>query len=446
MVFAGQAAAGLGSIIGVRLLTHLLPPAVFGEFALSLTIVMIFQYSYAGTSGAAMRFFVPALEKGQVAAYLKAAWRMQHRRNLLLVPLIVGGTAFLAATGRSDLIPLGAAAVAIAVVTSYGTVMDGLQNAARQRAVVALHQGISSWLRLGIAAMLVAWWSASATSVLWGFALGATVTMASQWVFYRRMKGRLSPCVAAMDAAEIERHWYTSMTSCAWPYVIWCVPVWLRLSSDRWALEWLASPAEVGIYAALLQLAFLPINTLTQLVTQLAMPILFARAGDLTDSARVASSRTLNRRLVRMSLFWTILAVAMAVLLQAPLGHLLLDARYHGFLHLLAPLVLSAGLFAAGQFAQLNTITANRTTDLIWPNIAIGLLGCLTFFAGAYVSGITGVVWGNVVTNAALFWWILRLNRNLPCPEEKPARDHAAIAAGDFTIRSDRRSTACSLV
>jgi O-antigen/teichoic acid export membrane protein len=281
---------------------------------------------------------------------------------------------------------------------------------------VALHQGISSWLRLGIAAVLVAWWSASAASVLWGFALGAAVTMASQWVFYRRMKGRLSPCVAAMDAAEIERHWYTSMTSCAWPYVIWSVPAWLQFSSDRWALEWLVSPAEVGVYAALFQLAFLPINTLTQLVTQLAMPILFARAGDMTDAGRVAGSRSLLRKLVWTAGCWTVLAAGAVAVVQVPLGRLLLDSRYHGSLSLLPLLVLAAGLFATAQLAELNIVTANRTAALIWPKSVVAVLACVAYFAGAYCGGIAGVIWASVLSRGGFLVWILHIDRQLLLP------------------------------
>jgi O-antigen/teichoic acid export membrane protein len=421
LVFAGQAAAGLGSIVAVRLLTTLLPPAVFGEYALSLTVVMILQYCYAGTSAAAMRFFVPAVEKAEVEVYLIAAWRMQHVRGLLVVLLALGGTVILVATGQTALLPLAGAALVIAVVTSYGTFMDGLQNAARQRAVVALHQGAGAWLRLACAALLIILVSASAASVLWGFALSAVLIMGSQYVFYRRIKHRTCQAVEHENTSVLRRQWHQSMTTCAWPYVIWSVPVWLQFSADRWCLEWLASPADVGIYAALFQLTFLPINTVTQLITQLAMPILFARAGDLTDSRRVASSRSLNAKLVWITLVWTVVAVGAVTVLQVPLGHLLLDARYHGCLHLLPPFVLAVGLFSTTQLAELNLITANQTTSLIWPKCTVGVLACATYLAGAYWGGIVGVVWAAVITRVWMLIWIVRIDRRFLAASERPS-------------------------
>jgi hypothetical protein len=360
-----------------------------------------------------MRFYVPALEKGQFSEYLGAAWRMQHLRGLLVVGLALGGIVFLLAIGQASLVPLGIASLAIAVVTSYGTFMDGLQNAARQRAVVALHQGAGAWLKIGCAALLVTLASVSTASVLWGFALAATVVMGSQYVFYRRMTGRASQSVARTNAADLKHTWYRSMTSCAWPYVIWSVPVWLQFSSDRWALEWFTSSAEVGAYAALSLLAFLPINTLTQLVTQFAMPILFARAGDLTDRTRMADSRSLNTKLVLIAGSWTIIVVAVVAYLQVPLGRLLLDARYHDYLHLLPLMVLASGLFATTQLAELNVITANQTPLLIWPKSVVAVVACAAYLAGACFGGVAGVIWACVITKTGMLAWILRIDQRL---------------------------------
>ncbi len=412
-VFVGLAAGGVGSIVGVRILTGLLPPAVFGEYALSLTVVAILQYCYAGTSAAAMRFFVPAVEKRQAEEYLRAAWRVQHTRGLLAAPLVLGGVVFLMLVGQTWLIPLGLAATVLAVVTSYNVFMDGLQNAGRQRAVVALHQGLGSWVRLGCAALLVILIGASAANVLWGFVLGAIVTMGSQYVFYRRVRRKVCQTTTGRCSVEACQPWHARITRFAWPYVVWSIPVWLQLCSDRWALGWLASPAEVGIYAALCQLALLPVNVLTQLVTQLVEPILFARAGDLTDPARVASSRSMHRKVVGLVLSWTIVAVVAAAILRAPVGRLLLDARYQGAVHFLPLLVLAAGLFATGQLAELNIITSNKTALLIRPKSTVAILACAAYPLGASLGGIGGVVCASVVTKVAFLLWILWIDRRV---------------------------------
>jgi O-antigen/teichoic acid export membrane protein len=412
-VLIGQAAAGAGSLVGVRILTGILSPAVFGELALGLTVVMILQYCYAGTSAAAMRFFVPALEKGQFAEYLRAAWRMQHFRSVLLVPLIGLATLILATTAKGSHFSLALAALALAVVTSYGTFIDALQNAGRQRAIVALHQGLGSWLRLGSAVLLFVLVDASAASVLWGFAWGAVLTVGSQYVFYRRIKQTILPVAAGNGAIEPPRQWQAMMAGFASPYVVWSVPAWLQFASDRWALDWFGSPVEVGVYAAFCQLAFLPINTFSQLVTQTAMPILFARAGDLTSPSRVTSSRSLNGKLIVLLGSWMLLCTAAALMLQVPIGHLLLDARYHGSLHLLPLFVLSAGLFVTAQLLELNIITANQTTRLIWPKSVVSILACAAYCLGACSYGMVGVIWAGIIARIGFLVWILRIDQGL---------------------------------
>ncbi len=421
LVFVGQAVAGLGAVVSVRILTEILSPAVFGDVALSLTLVMILQYCYAGTSAAAMRFFVPALEAGQFDQYLQGAWRQHHRRGLLVIALAIIGLATFLLTGHAALIPLGLAAVVFAIVTAYGGFIDGMQNAARQRAVVAWHQGASSWLRLGCALLFV--WSGytSATCIVCGFAIAAAVAMGSQYIFYRHIRHQVARSDGHTAPRETSQDWYASMNSYSWPFLIWAIPAWLEFSSDRWFLDWFADPAQVGIYAALFQLAFLPVHTMSQLITQLAVPILFGRAGDLSDPARVASSRSLNTKLVMTALLWTALAASVVAMLQTPIGNLFLNRRYHTHLNLLPLMVLAAGIFAASQLAELYLVTANRTTTLVWPKAVVSILACPAFMAGAYFGGIVGVVWVGVATKLGRLVWVLAISAQPTLRAKEPS-------------------------
>lgn len=410
VVFIGQAAAGAGAIVGIRILTSLLPPSEFGAFALSFTLVMIIQYCYAGTSAAAMRFFVPALEQKQFCQYLIAAWRLQHRRGLLTTLLAVVSLPLLIYSGHGAFLPLGLATLVVAVLDSYGGFMDGIQNAARQRAVVALHQGAKSWLRLAGAILFVGIGGANANSVVWGFAVGTAVTYASQCLFYYRMKHELRGTQSTHSQIPTGGKWFSSMVNYSWPYLIWSIPAWIEFSSGRWSLELFCGSAEVGVFAAIYQLSFVPINIVTQLITQLVTPIIFAYAGDLSDAKRIAKSRSLNTKLVGAACLWTIIAVGAVMLFQTPIGELFLDSRYHRALHLLPLVVFMSGLFATTQLAELFLITANQTATLMWPKIVVSVVACPAFLAGAYFGGITGVVWSGVLTMAIRLIWVLAIS------------------------------------
>src|ERR1035441_4074156 len=95
------------------------------------------------------------------------------------------------------------------------------------------------------------------------------------------------------------------------------------------------------------------------LLTQLVAPVLFERAGDGSDAARVQSARLLNRRLVFVVVSLAGLATALAFLLHEPVFRLLADARYREVSPLLPWMVLSGGLFAAGQTGGLSVLTGS---------------------------------------------------------------------------------------
>src|SRR5207244_2887150 len=66
----GQAAAALGGLAGVSLLTRALTPERYGELALGMTVATLTQQSLLGpVAGALLRFFAPATEAGQLNAY-----------------------------------------------------------------------------------------------------------------------------------------------------------------------------------------------------------------------------------------------------------------------------------------------------------------------------------------------------------------------------------------
>src|SRR2546430_11136457 len=71
-VGAGQVAAIIGGLAGIRLLTQSLSPASYGELALGMTAAALTQQVVLGpAAGAILRFFAPATEAKQLGDYLK---------------------------------------------------------------------------------------------------------------------------------------------------------------------------------------------------------------------------------------------------------------------------------------------------------------------------------------------------------------------------------------
>ena len=59
----GQGLATLGALVGVRLLTSVLNPTIYGQLALAMTLALLVNQMLLGPlSGAALRFYAPAHE------------------------------------------------------------------------------------------------------------------------------------------------------------------------------------------------------------------------------------------------------------------------------------------------------------------------------------------------------------------------------------------------
>jgi O-antigen/teichoic acid export membrane protein len=284
-VLGGQGAAAIGGIIGVPLLAHFLRPEDYGQLALGGTLAALVQQVSLGPLGAAgQRFYASSVEANALAEYLRAAARVVTTSVAIVAVVGVLVISVLENSRWHGSAMLAAWSVVFALLSGISSVFDGLQSAARQRAIVAWHQGLGVWLRFGIAAMLVRWFSGAGVAML-GFAIAMGLTLVSQAVFLR---GAIlsSPAYRPVLDRAIERDMRRKMWIYARPFSTWGVFTWSQIASDRWALESFSTTRVVGVYQALYQLGYYPISMASAFLNQLVQPILFSRAGIGTDERR----------------------------------------------------------------------------------------------------------------------------------------------------------------
>lgn len=404
-LFVGQALSGVAGLAGVRIMTGLLSPMIYGEVALGMTLALLISQCVFGplTNGVA-RFYAPASERQDIGGYLDAA-----RRLALSIAVAVGGLAALLSiaarmAGMSVWIPLGLATVLFALLTGYNQLLSAIQNAARQRSIVALHQGIESWARIAFAALLVLLFGPTSTNAIVGYVIGIILVLASQYFFFQRIRGRSVTQPVTTD-------WHGQILTYSWPFYTWSIFTWAQYSSDRWALGLYASARDVGLYTALFQLGNNPITMASTMVLQLLAPIFYQRAGDGNDASRNARVGGLSWRLTLLVLALTGIAVGLAALLHAQIFHLLVAEKYAVISPLLPYTLLAGGIFAASQLLELSLMSQMKTRMLIYAKITAALLGIALNFAGARRYGVGGVVAAGVVTWTFYFLWMLHLAR-----------------------------------
>ncbi len=405
-VALGLGMATLGGAVGVRAMTGVLSPATYGELTLVVTLSALAHQTILGPLGQAfLRYFAPAHESGRFGAYLRGVWQLTAWAAGIIVTIAFLLVVLLVAVGRRDWVPLVWGTCFLSLVFGIGSSLDGVQNAARQQAVVAWHQGITPWLRFAGALGLVVEFGANAGNALMGYVLGSMAVLVSQiLLFWRRILGQHGrrTVVNDSDVAGFVRQ----MRVYAWPFASWGILAWVQMASDRWALQVFHGARTVGIYAVLYQVGYVPMSMLSGLVLQLIVPVVFSRSGDGTDPHRLRSAHTVNLYGVWGVMLVTGFMTLAALLFRDQILALVAGPAYRVGAVYLPAVVLAGGLFASGQTASLVLMSGTDTRLLVRPKMVTAIAGVLFNVAGAYWYGLQGVVMANVLFGLLYFVWI----------------------------------------
>lgn len=406
-IIVGQVAAILGALVGVRLLTELLDPTEYGELILGMTVGTLINQIVLGPLGNGVnRFYAPAQEKGDLGGYLNAVRRLVLNATGIIVFITLFAIGGLLVSGRTEWIAIVVMAIIFATLSGYNAILSGIQNAARQRAVVALHQGMEYWMRFLVAAGLLIWLGATSTVAMLGYAIAVMLVLCSQYIFFRKIKPK------NITGPNIEGKWQEQMLKYSWPFASWGIFYWAQSASDRWALELFTTTQEVGLYAVLLQLGYQPVSMATGMAMQLMSPIIYQQAGDATDSRRNGNVNKLIWRLAWLSLCVTGAAFLIAFLFHNQIFLIFVGKKYGSISYLLPWVVLAGGLFAGGQVLALDLMSKMKTNTMVAAKIWTAIFGVIFNFAGAYAFGITGIVFAGVLFSILYSAWMVILTKN----------------------------------
>jgi len=413
-IVLGQIAAVAGALVLVRVLTEYLAPTQYGQLALGLTLAgLVNQVVMGGITAGIGRFYSIASEKQALGSYLLASRQLLGQVTVAVVvvgALVIAGLLY---AGASQWAAMATAALVLSILTGYNAAISSLQNAARQRAVVAFHSGLDAWLKIGLAAGAMAWLGTSSAVVIMGYACSSLLITASQLFFLRRT-------VSTTQARPTDpRVWLQQIWTYSMPFSIFGAFTWLHQASDRWALQSFASDVELGQYAVLYQLGFTPIALLTGMAMSFLGPILYQRSGDATDPTRNAHVHQMAWRMAQGCLLITLMAFLITLAGHRLLFGILVAAEFRTYSYLLPWMVLAGGIFAAGQMLALKLLSDMRSAQMTKAKIATAVFGLVLNVTGAWLAGVEGVVGAMLAFALAYLAWMAHLARQWPHETDK---------------------------
>jgi len=393
----------LGSLAMVRLLTELLSHDAYGELALGMTIASLANQMVLGPLGGGInRFYAIAVEKGELGGYLRAVTKLIWYTTAIIIVFAVAATFGLAIFGMNHWISICVSSLVFATLSGNNSNLIGIQTAARRRDIVAILQGVEPFLRMIVFFLLTARLGTNGSVVMIAFALSALFLLVIQAFFLKKM-------IKGAQNSQYKKEWTAAIWRFSWPMGVFGIFTWFQMASDRWALQFFASTSEIGRYTVVYQLGYYPISFMTGVAMQFVVPILYQRAGDVKDGGRNAGVDNISWRMIWLSLAVTGCTFLAATLWHGPIFRILVAEEYRDVSYLMPWMIISGGLFSSGQMLAANLQAQLKTREMIVAKIATALSGLAMNLVGAYLNGITGVIFAGISYSIMYFFWMTML-------------------------------------
>lgn len=397
----GRILMGLAAFASVRVLTAVMPPELYGRYALVVGYLGFIAALLVNPLAQAMNRFVhEAAQAGSMRPFL--VWGMGSTSLMALVGAL-GVPLFLAHYGEADsrVGMLGLLMVATLLGANLRDRQLGIFNTFRWRKRYVTLAAADAWTRTLAVAAAVAIWGPSLSSALLGMAAGTCLLAVAglPWLFEL---SRHRPASVATDSSFDAK----TMARYALPLFGVNALSWLLASSDRYVIAGVLDEAELGRYVASAQLALIGPSLMTSAFFPMFTPILYQRMATHPDEAL-----KLDRYAVAITALSLFLGGLVVVDLEATFG-ILVSRRDYFTGDAVVPFVLLGQLaYALHQLAEHEAHFQKRTKGLIAANGLAAIVSLSANFLLAPRLGIMGAGLAAFATYAALLGATVRIYR-----------------------------------
>lgn len=375
-----QGLAAIGQLIGVRVLTDIMPPSVFGEVSLWLGLAALASAAMANpTMQALLRFYPEYFHKGQGALVKLVVKGQLLKLTQFALPLFmlgaIAGITLGYATAPELLLLLLLVGIDIARMGNMAYL-----NSLRAYKQCGIWSLIEAWGRPLFAYLLIRVVGVDTTWVLLAYLIVSVVA----WGIMRRHvpKDADKTEAGASDRAELASRF--------WKYSIPLLPLgligWVSGMADRYMIGALLTPADVGLYVAIYGLASRPMSMFGGIIETTLRP---AYQQALVQGKHELANNYLIKWVV-LVLLGSICAIILACVGHSWLASLLLGSEYRVVSELLPWIVGGYSLLILSHVAN-RVCYANEATNRIFFTEATGAaLAVVIGFVCIWYKGLWG--------------------------------------------------------
>ncbi len=385
-ITCGQTLAAIATIAGVRFITEIAEPSLFGKFALINGIIALLQgILFQPMAQAAFRYY-PDFEK--INAVLDLT---RHLYNVFFYRWL-GGMALMVAGGLTDAFTFHYLSMSIWFLVSFTLGLEGwkvvelvIRNAARRQSAYAKLLAADSLARPA-GSILLAWiFGSSIESLLAGQAMGMFLVLAGFALFSVKSK-RADYTPGISKHGDIEP-FKRNMSQFAKPLLLTPIVGWMSGLADRYIVGGILGIAQAGIYAAAYGIASRPFLLLSS-ITEATLRQHFYEAFSNSDSYAVK----------KIFAIWIVLNVLLGfsgafliLWLREPITHLLLAREYYDAANLLAWIAIGYVFLVTSHAIERIIYAAGNTRVVVAIQFVSAIVGILLAYIGAKTMGLEGV-------------------------------------------------------
>ena len=357
-----QIAPAMVGFIAIPIVTHLFPPAIYGDYVLVMATVTVLATIVGWLPTSIIRFY-PAYERDRKLDEFYANVIKLTAISILIISLAFLSILLLTKSHiSSKLYSLMWVGIAVFILTAAFNVLQHFLRAKRQ---VSWYSGFSIWksvMALAFGVLLIMAFHFGIESLLWGSILSLAIAFPFLW---KKSIERVS-----LGSRGVSFSLTSTMAKYGFPLVVGNLAAWILSLSDRYILEFFRGSQEVGIYSASYGISGRSIMLLATLFMLAAGPI----GMSVWEKEGKERSQEFVSKLTRYYLIICLPAVVGLSVLAKPLVNILTGQEYYEGYRII-PLVASGALFLGlQQRFQAGPLFYKRTHFIMFSIVAAGLL------------------------------------------------------------------------